>query len=178
MTPEDAAALDVNPRRGLLKTLTLGFAGLVGLLPTLPALVHLLAPGRRRPQENAFVPAGFAKGLAEDRPRRVEILGQRVDAWIRGSRERLGAVWLRRTKGGGATALSAVCPHLGCAVDYRADAQRFECPCHGSTFDMDGRRVSGPAPRDMDALDVVVEEGVMKVRLVDYRQGVGRKIPL
>ncbi|MFI5356092.1 MAG: ubiquinol-cytochrome c reductase iron-sulfur subunit [Opitutales bacterium] len=41
--------------------------------------------------------------------------------------------------------LSAVCTHLGCTVNQAAAG--FHCPCHGSTFDGQGKVTSGPAPR-------------------------------
>ena len=44
-------------------------------------------------------------------------------------------------------AISSICTHLGCNV--RKAANRFECPCHGSKFDTDGKVVSGPAPRPL-----------------------------
>jgi len=40
--------------------------------------------------------------------------------------------------------VSSVCTHLGCNV--RRAATGFECPCHGSRFDENGRVVHGPAP--------------------------------
>jgi Rieske Fe-S protein len=42
-------------------------------------------------------------------------------------------------------AVSSVCTHLGCNV--KRVATGFECPCHGSRFDANGRVVRGPAPR-------------------------------
>jgi len=44
----------------------------------------------------------------------------------------------------GVYAISTVCTHLGCIV--RTDAAGFECPCHGSRFDVRGSVVKGPAP--------------------------------
>ncbi len=41
-------------------------------------------------------------------------------------------------------AVSSVCTHLGCNV--KRVATGFECPCHGSRFDENGRVVHGPAP--------------------------------
>jgi cytochrome b6-f complex iron-sulfur subunit len=40
--------------------------------------------------------------------------------------------------------VSSVCPHLGCNV--KRGGPGFECPCHGSRFDGNGRVVQGPAP--------------------------------
>lgn len=42
-------------------------------------------------------------------------------------------------------ALSPICTHLGCTVEIQ-DA-RLVCPCHGSTYDRDGRVLRGPATR-------------------------------
>jgi Rieske Fe-S protein len=38
------------------------------------------------------------------------------------------------------------CSHLGCSVQLNASAKRFDCPCHGSQFSLDGNVVHGPAP--------------------------------
>jgi len=50
----------------------------------------------------------------------------------------------------GFTALSLVCPHLGCMVESQPDG--FACPCHGSRFDPQGRLVRGPAAKPLTAL--------------------------
>jgi cytochrome b6-f complex iron-sulfur subunit len=41
-------------------------------------------------------------------------------------------------------AISAVCTHLGCNVNHE-EGRGFVCPCHGSTYDEDGRVTRGPA---------------------------------
>ena len=46
-------------------------------------------------------------------------------------------------------ALRPVCTHLGCAIFYDSAAQIFRCPCHGSTFTLDGSRQTGPATTDL-----------------------------
>jgi cytochrome b6-f complex iron-sulfur subunit len=50
-----------------------------------------------------------------------------------------------RVSEGSVLALSAICTHEGCIVDYNASAQRIDCPCHGSEFGVDGHVIQGPA---------------------------------
>lgn len=61
-------------------------------------------------------------------------------------------------------AIGTTCTHLGCTVAWKADQNRFVCPCHGSQYDNQGRVVQGPARRDLGLLTVVVKQN--QVRLV------------
>ncbi len=45
--------------------------------------------------------------------------------------------------------VEARCPHLGCQLEWNPDERSWDCPCHGSRFDLDGRRISGPAQEDI-----------------------------
>lgn len=40
-------------------------------------------------------------------------------------------------------ALSSVCTHMGCTLQYRPDWQDLRCPCHGASFDLAGRLANG-----------------------------------
>lgn len=44
-------------------------------------------------------------------------------------------------------ALSPICTHLGCTV--RKEASFFRCPCHGSTYTLEGTVVRGPAEKTL-----------------------------
>jgi len=46
-------------------------------------------------------------------------------------------------------AISQKCPHLGCRVPFCDSSGRFECPCHGSVFDIGGEWIEGPSPVGM-----------------------------
>jgi cytochrome b6-f complex iron-sulfur subunit len=57
-------------------------------------------------------------------------------------------VYIVRTPAG-FYAISAVCTHLGCITQWKPDTGRIECPCHGSKFDPDGKKLEGPAPKPL-----------------------------
>ncbi len=69
-----------------------------------------------------------------------------------------GKFWLANTQDG-LLALSMVCTHLGCLFKWVPANNRFECPCHGSKFDANGRKIpgQGPAPRNLDRFAVAVK---------------------
>ena len=73
------------------------------------------------------------------------------------------AAVLVRTKTGETVALSAVCTHLGCIVQWEKDKQDFLCPCHGGIYSPDGAVVSGPPPKPLARIPVAVAEGKITV---------------
>jgi Rieske Fe-S protein len=42
--------------------------------------------------------------------------------------------------GGKIWALSAICTHQACVLDWHADDEEFHCPCHGAQFDTSGHQ--------------------------------------
>jgi len=46
-------------------------------------------------------------------------------------------------------ALSAVCTHLQCIVQYQAEEKSIWCACHNGLYDLKGRNISGPPPRPL-----------------------------
>jgi Rieske Fe-S protein len=53
-------------------------------------------------------------------------------------------------------ALSAVCTHLSCTVQYRNDLHQIWCACHNGLYDLNGRNISGPPPRPLEAFQIHV----------------------
>ena len=56
----------------------------------------------------------------------------------------------------GLVAVYQRCVHLGCRVPWCNSSQGFECPCHGSKYNMVGEYYAGPAPRNLDRFVVSV----------------------
>lgn len=64
-----------------------------------------------------------------------------------------GRFWLSRPVLDGQdtfVALYGVCTHLGCLPKWVDVNNRFECPCHGSKYQLSGLYIEGPAPRSLD----------------------------
>jgi cytochrome b6-f complex iron-sulfur subunit len=62
-----------------------------------------------------------------------------------------------RTPAGDVRAFSAVCTHLACTVQYRADMEHIWCACHGGVYDLQGKNIGGPPPRPLEAYKVDVK---------------------
>ncbi len=75
---------------------------------------------------------------------------------------RAGRLWVANT-GKVLLAISQKCPHLGCRVPFCDSSGHFECPCHGSVFDIAGEWIEGPAPRGMDRYPLSIESGALVV---------------
>jgi len=85
----------------------------------------------------------------------------------------------------GLMALFQRCVHLGCQVPWCGPSQGFECPCHGSKYNIHGEYELGPAPRNLDRFGLeendagdliiltaeVVETARSKNKTADYPQG-------
>lgn len=117
---------------------------------------------------------------ADGAPQRFTIRADRKDAWTTYANQPVGAVYLRRV-GDEVTCFNVVCPHAGCFVGIAEDGSRFECPCHKSSFSLDGAidDPASPSPRGMDSLDVEVRNGdELWVRFQNFQPGRDEKNPL
>ena len=120
-------------RRDFLKLARNGLLTLRGLLG-LAGLLRYLSYQSQPPSPTEFVvgaPSDYAVGSRTVLPQ-------------------VPALLIRETRG--FSALSLICPHLGCTVDPQPDG--FACPCHGSRFGLQGQVVRGPAGKALPALRV------------------------
>lgn len=73
------------------------------------------------------------------------------------------AAVLVRKKGGELVALSAVCTHLGCIVQWEKETQNLLCPCHGGRFSTEGAVIGGPPPKALLKIPVAVANGSITI---------------
>ncbi|MCI0493016.1 MAG: Rieske 2Fe-2S domain-containing protein [Planctomycetes bacterium] len=179
-------------RSFLARFATIVLGGIAALFPFAAGWSVLFDPLRRRRDANGEAnAAGFVRvcpldALPADGVPRAFVLSTDVtDAWTRVPNQRVGMVFLRHVAEGSnprILALSAECPHLGCAVTFAAAENRFECPCHASAFGVDGREIIGPSLRGLDPLPakVVTQNGQQEVWVAyqRYRTGVAERIPV
>jgi nitrite reductase/ring-hydroxylating ferredoxin subunit len=73
--------------------------------------------------------------------------------------------WVAAVVGGAYYAFEDICPHRQCSLaEGRLDGKTVTCPCHGSEFDVaTGKRLAGPAPRDIRTYPVHLENGVIAI---------------
>jgi menaquinol-cytochrome c reductase iron-sulfur subunit len=183
------------PRRSFFARVAAMIAGGIALVfPFAAGSGVLFDPLRRRQQEAAGDEdemAGYARICALDAlpadgmPHQFVVTADTTDAWTRTQGQRVGMVFLLRHDEGGnpkLSAFTATCPHLGCAVEFDAAEDQFECPCHVSGFAKDGRKLFGPSLRGLDALDVKLADknGTQEVLVAfrHFRAGVAERIPV
>jgi menaquinol-cytochrome c reductase iron-sulfur subunit len=171
-------------RRGFFKKLAANvIGGIITLVPLAAGLAVWLDPVRRKSKTGGqLVRVASLSALPEDGvPRKFPVLASRVDAWNKSPATAVGAVYLRRVKDQKPIAFNVVCPHAGCFVDYVPGKQDFLCPCHNSTFALDGKvnDPASPAPRGLDQLEVEIRDGSeIWVNFENFRAGIHEKIPV
>ncbi len=106
------------------------------------------------------------------------------DKWNRYEPQPVGSVYVIRRSDDDLVAFSAVCPHMGCTVDFRPAKNDFRCPCHNAEFKADGKQVPVKdilvSPRDLDPLEVRVDEGTgeVAVNYKRFKQGVSNRVEI
>lgn len=151
-------------RRRFLSRLTIGLSGAMAALVGAPIVGYLLAPLFER-EADTFVPVGRLADLPAGRTTLVRFKDPSPLAWAGQTAET--ALWVRRLPGADAESFQVFnvnCTHLGCPVDWRADAKLFLCPCHGGVYYDDGRVAGGPPPRPLFEREWRVADGQLLVK--------------
>ena len=156
--------------------------GLTCLFPAISGLLVFLDPLRRKTRDNDAVLIASLSSLPEDGvPRKFPVIADHTDAWNRTPRVPIGAVYLRRIGDKQVQAFNVMCPHAGCFVDYDVSRKGYHCPCHNSSFGVDGKIADpkSPSPRGLDELEVEIRgENEIWVKFQNFRAGEKGRIPV
>jgi menaquinol-cytochrome c reductase iron-sulfur subunit len=143
-------------------------AGVSALL-SFPLIRFALYPLTAKTTETKWSDIGPAADFgAIAAPLQRSVTVEQLDGWRKTISEKV--VYVTKDSTGKLSVLSAICPHLGCSVQWSGAKKQFGCPCHGASFSTDGACTGGPAPRGMDSLESAVQGDRLVVRYRYFRQ--------
>lgn len=120
----------------------------------------LFNPGRVKPaagfknfiSENADVVAQFVgKRLGMDKLQALADIAPGEGKLVKYEGE---SVALYKDEGGALYALNPVCTHAKCLVEWNGAEKSWDCPCHGSRFNLQGEVMTGPAHRPLEKIQI------------------------
>jgi len=158
---ETSAAGDLSPtRRAFYIRFIYGAMSAIGAALAVPAAIYLLFPPKVR-KEAEWVEAGDLESIPAGTPTEITFDRKRVDGW-KVTTEKATA-WVLKKTGGAVVAYVPQCTHLGCAYHWDDPSHTFICPCHTSSFSIDGQVLGGPAPRPLDRYMVKIDAGKLEI---------------
>lgn len=175
-------------RRSFFAHLGAAFLGVAAFVAPLGAGLAVLAdPVLRKPRRkegNWIRVAALEQIPADGRPYPFAVIDPEPwDKWNRYDPQPVGSVYLvRPAESGELIALSGICPHMGCTVDFRPASNDFRCPCHNAMFTADGKQLPVEnvlvSPRDLDPLEVRVDQetGEVAVNYKRFKQGISDRV--
>jgi len=137
-------------------TYTLGATG--GFLVagvTIPMIRFAVDPLLEKKSGTDFVKVIEVSKLTST-PVEIKFQVNQVDGWVESNPELIA--WLRKDESGNVLALSPVCKHLGCTVNFVQADNQYECPCHGAHYTNEGKNLK-VAPLPLDEYTVKIENG-------------------
>lgn len=168
-------------RNYLTKAAAIAVSGLIAVVAPVAGLFTFLDPLRRKSEARKMVRVTSLGALpADGEPRKMPVLDTLIDAWNRTEDVPVGSVYVQKLGDESVRVLNSSCPHLGCSVGYLPAKHGYFCPCHKSSFKIDGSLADtkSPAPRGMDQLEAEVRDGEVWVKFQNFRKGTAEKIPV
>lgn len=151
----------VSRRQFLNYTLT-GVGGFMAAGMLAPMVRFAVDPVLQMEQEGDFVSVIEVEKITNE-PKRFDFDVEQVDAWYESTVSK--SAWVYRTEAGEILALSPICKHLGCVVNWDSDPDNpnmFYCPCHDGLYYKDGENVPNTPPlAPLDVYDHKVQDGML-----------------
>lgn len=142
----------ISRRQFLNYTLT-GVGGFMAAGMLMPMVRFAVDPVLKHAGTSDFRATPMKISEISEVPTRVDFAFKQKDAWYES--EVTNSAWVYKNSDGKIVALSPVCKHLGCTIDWNTNKNHenhFYCPCHGGLYTKDGTNVKGTPP--VSPLDV------------------------
>jgi menaquinol-cytochrome c reductase iron-sulfur subunit len=153
---------NVSRRQFLNYTLT-GVGGFMAAGMLMPMVRFAIDPVLAADAGGAFIATSQKISELTTEPTRVDFSSKQVDGWYES--EVTNTAWVYKKEDGEIVALSPVCKHLGCTVDWSGDKQhpnQFFCPCHYGRYEKDGMNVKGTPPiGPLDIFETQEKKGIL-----------------
>jgi len=162
-------------RRRFLKILVGILAFISSLIFGIPFLRTLISPPFKATKQE-WTKVTEIDLLPYNQPVRLKYTARIEDAYHH--MDAIHSLWAIKHSDSDVTVYSPICTHLGCYYNWDAQTGHFECPCHGSVFSIDGKVLSGPAPRPLDTLQTRIETGALLISWQQFKSGIPEKVPL
>lgn len=162
---------EMSRRQFLAYTLG-GASAFMAVGPLVPMLRFAVDPILQPKEEADWIKVVEVSKIT-DRPQRFKFEIHQIDGWYESYPEL--EVWITKNNQGEIFALSPVCKHLGCTVNWGADANQYICPCHDARYSLDGNNLTiASAPLDEYAVKVS-EDGFVYVGQLGPNKQVKKK---
>jgi menaquinol-cytochrome c reductase iron-sulfur subunit len=158
-----------SDRRSFLESATRLLQAGVGIFLGIPFVKYIVHPFLDSTSQEMWSTVDNFSDIPVGDPQRRTFTVIDNDGWSEHADER--TVWVVRNSDDQAVVFTAICPHQGCSINWRAAAGNFRCACHESTFNESGHRLDGPSPRDMDRLEYKVYNGLLLVKYQSFPTG-------
>ncbi len=162
---------DISRRQFLNYTLT-GVGGFMAAGMLMPMVRFALDPILKEGTDQELVAVTSMEEIANE-PKRFDFKIKQKDGWYESDVTQ--SAWVYKAKNGDIIALSPICKHLGCTVDWNTDPShpnQFFCPCHLGRYTKDGTNVKGTAPlAPLDVYDSQVKDGKLYLGKAKPRKG-------
>ncbi len=151
--------IDTEKRRRFLARMVGGVQAVIGTV-----LAALLTSASVLPvfssRRSDWIPLVDLEELT-DQPRPLTLRFRQTQGWLT---EDLSEAVFGLLQNGHPVVFSSRCTHLGCAVHWESSVTRFQCPCHGGSYDLDGKVVAGPPPLPLRRLDAELRDSKVWIR--------------
>ena len=136
-------------RRNFFKIISGVFTGFIAITLGIPMIESLVGTISKK-KDKVYSKIAPINAIPIEKPVNLPFVMTVEDAFIKNIQPE--NVWAVKKSDSETTVFSPICPHLGCRYQWYEKEKLFICPCHHSVFNIDGKVVSGPAPRSLDTL--------------------------